>query len=257
MIATALLGLGTLAGCTSGGASSAPPNGGSSGSPAAGAPGARSASALLSGAIAAVRAGGSVHSDFTESVTGGSVIMSDDDTANGGRQVITFDKLGHATILFIDGVGYVQANAIGLEGFFGVPQPQAEEFTGQWIALRPGNKLGTNTYNDVTSGITLSSVASELALSGTPTLASPSSVGGQRVLAVQAPLPAGTQAPATARNVLYVTDDARLRPVLEEATHAGGYKYQVSFSHWGEPVHLTPPANSIPATDVTPVSTIT
>jgi hypothetical protein len=54
-----------------------------------------------------------------------------------------------------------------------------------------------------------------------------------------------------------VTDDSLLRPVLSEVTNAGGYTYQVSFSRWGETVHLTAPANTVPASSVTPVSSIT
>jgi hypothetical protein len=270
---TVLLGLGALAGCSgSGGSGSARPTAtasaraGSSGGPSAGsAPGARSAGTpagksapvLLRDTVAALRSGGSVHVDITESTSQGSLAYSDDATASGGRQVITIDRTGHVTILFIAGVGYVQANAAGLAGLFELPQPQADQFAGQWIALRPGDKLGASTYADVTAGITLSSVATELAPSGTPTLAAPATVAGQRVVGVQTPLRAGSQLPATARNVLYMTDNSLLRPVLSEVTNAGSYKYQVSFSHWGEALHLTAPANAVPASSVTPASSIT
>jgi hypothetical protein len=74
---------------------------------------------------------------------------------------------------------------------------------------------------------------------------------------VQAPLPASSQFPAAARDVLYMTDDSLLRPVLSEITNAGGYAYQVSFSRWGEPLHLTAPTDTVPASSVTPVSSIT
>jgi hypothetical protein len=270
-----LLGLGALAGCS--GSSSAPPTAtasasgaGSSGAPSAGssagsAPGARglatpagkSAPVLLHDTVAALRSGGSVHVDITESTSQGSLAYSDDATASGGRQVITIDRTGHVTILFIAGVGYVQANATGLAALFQLPQPQADQFAGQWIALRPGDKLGASTYDDVTAGITLSSVATELKPNGTPTLAAPATVAGQRVVGVQTPLPAGGQLPATARNVLYMTDNSLLRPVLSEVTNAGSYRYQVSFSHWGETLHLTAPANAVPASSVTPASSIT
>jgi hypothetical protein len=184
------------------------------------------------------------------------VSYSDDATASGGRQVITVDGTGHATILFINGVGYVQADAVSLVDLFQLPQAQAEQVAEQWIALRPGNKLGESTYDDVTGGITLSSVATELAPAGHPSLTAPTTVDGQRVLAVRAPLPASSQLPATARAVLYVTDNSLLRPVLSEVINAGSYKYQISFSHWGETLHLSAPANPIPASDVTPVSSI-
>jgi hypothetical protein len=185
-------------------------------------------------------------------------VFSDDATANGGRQVITAGKTGHVTILFITGVGYVQADADGLGAFFDVPQAQAAQFADKWIALRPGEKLGLSTYDDVTAGITLSSVASELKPSAGPaTLAAPATIAGQRVVGVQAPLPASSQFPAGARDVLYMTDNSQLRPVLSEVTNAGSYKYQISFSHWGEALHLTAPAGAIPATSITPASSIT
>jgi hypothetical protein len=262
----ALLGLGALAGCSGGGSASPAATGlashaGSSAGPsaasaAASSPG-KSAPVLLRDTLAALRAGGSVHVDITDSSAQGSLAYSDDATASGGRQVITIDGTGHATILFIAGVGYVQANAMGLATLFQLPQPQAEQFAGQWIALRPGDKLGASTYDDVTAGITLSSVATELEPNGTPTLAAPATVAGQRVVGVQTRLPAASKLPAAARNVLYMTDNSLLRPVLSEVTNAGSYKYQVSFSHWGETLHLTAPANAVPASSVTPASSIT
>jgi hypothetical protein len=253
---SALLGLGALAGCTGNGSNSAAPA--ATRSAASPASTAKSAPALLQGMLAALRSGGSVHVDISTSTAQGSIVFSDDATASGGRQIITVDKNAHVTILFMPGVAYVQADANGLATFFDVPQAQADEFAGQWIALRPGDKLGLSTYDDVTAGITLSSVASELKPSAGPTtLAAPASIAGQRVLGVQAPLPASTQYPATARDVLYMTDNSLLRPVQSEITNAGDYKYQMSFSHWGEAVHLTTPANAIPATSVTPASSIT
>ena len=259
-----LCGLGALAGCTGGGP--APTAATASAVPARSVPPAqrppaasvaKSAPALLSGALAALRSGVAVHTDIADSTANGSLTYSDDSTASGGRQVITLDGVGHVTILFIAGVGYVQADAKGLEGVFVVPEAQADQFAGQWIALRPGDKLGSSTYDDVTAGITLSSVASELAESGTLTLSPPATVAGQRVLGVRAPLPASDQLPATARNVLYVTDNALLRPVESEVTGAGSYKYDMTFTRWGETVHLSAPANAIPASDVTPATSVT
>lgn len=257
---SALLGLGALAGCTGNGSNSTGATSPAShtGSAAPAAPAAKSAPALLQGMLAALRAGGSVHVDISSTTSQGSIVFSDDATASGGRQLITVDKTAHVAILFITGVGYVQADADGLATFFDVPQAQAEQFAGQWIALRPGDKLGQSTYDDVTAGITLSSVATELKPgTGPATMAAPATIAGQRVVGVQAPVPAGSQLPAAARDVLYMTDNSLLRPVQSEITNAGSYKYQMSFSHWGEAVHLTTPANAIPATFVTPASSVT
>src|SRR5262249_30350836 len=155
----------------------------------------------------------SVHVDITVTLPGASIVQSDDATAGGGRQVMSIGQAAHATILFIAGVGYVKADAKGLNGFFGVPEPQAEQFAGQWIAVRRGEKLGQTTYGDLTAGITLSSVASELAPASTPKLAPPSTVNGQRVVAVQAPAQVSGLA-SKATETLDVTDNSLLRPVL-------------------------------------------
>lgn len=196
-----------------------------------------------------------MHVNITNSSPQGSVAYSDDATASGGRQVITIGETGHVTILFIAGVGYVKGDARGLAALFTLPESQADQFADQWIALQRGDKLGASTYDDVTAGITLSSVATELAPGTTVTLTTPTTIGAQQVVGVQAPLPAGDQAPATARSVIYVTDNSLLRPVLSEVTNDGSYKYQMSFGHWGETVHLTVPANPVPASSITPAST--
>jgi hypothetical protein len=260
---TALLGLGALTGCS--GSGSAPPtataSGGKAASSAGSSPGAsplaasvaKSAPALLHGALAALRSGGSVHIDITVTLPGASIVESDDATASGGRQIMSIGQAAHATILFIAGVGYVKADAKGLNGFFGVPQPQAEQFAGRWIALRRGDKLGQTTYDDLTAGITLSSVASELEPVSTPKLAPPTTINGQRVVAVQAPAKAsGVTSKAT--ETLDVTDNSLLRPVRAKVVAGGSYSSQISFTHWGETLHLSAPSSAVPASSVAPAS---
>ena len=88
-------------------------------------------------------------------------------------------------------------------------------------------------------------------------LGTPSTVKSQRVLTLREPVAASAGMPATARAVLYVTDTAPVRPVLSEVTNAGSSDVQVYFSDWGETVHLTTPAHSVPASDVTSSSTTT
>ncbi len=241
-----LLGLGVLAGCTSGGSSAAPPAApATSAAPVS----AMSAARLQSAALAAVRAGGSVHVDITSHGPDGSVTYSDDATANGGRQVITFAVTGHATILLIDGVDYVQADAQALQGFFEASLAQAERAAGRWISLHPGEKLGASTYDDVTAGITLASVATELEVGRPLSKTAPATVAGQPVIGVQAPLPASDGLHG-ARMVLYVTDNPALRPVRYELVGGGSTRNEISFSRWGERLDLAAPANAIPASSL-------
>ena len=248
---SALLGLGVLAGCTSGASSVAPPSATATAAQAtpAGSVSALSAARLQSAALAAVRAGGSVHVDITSHGANGSVTFSDDATANGGRQAITFAGTGHATILLIDGVDYVRADAQALHGFFQASLSQAERAAGRWISLHPGEKLGASTYDDVTAGITLASVATELEVGRPLSKTAPATVAGQPVIGVQAPLPASDGLPG-AKLVLYVTDDSALRPVRYELVGAGSTQNTISFSRWGERLSLTAPPNAVPASSV-------
>lgn len=259
LTASALLGLGLLAGCTSAGGSAAASGAGAPGASATQAPPGASSAAqapalsapgLLNAAQAAVRSGGSVHVDITSIATSGTEVFSDDATANGGRQEITVDGTGHATILLIDGTDYVQADAQTLQGFFQVPVAPAERAAGQWISLRPGETLGTSAYDDVTAGITLSSVATELQLTGKLSKTPATTVAGLPVIGVQAPLPAGAGLPK-AKLVLYVTDNSALRPVRYELVGGGSTQNTISFSRWGERLSLAAPAHAIPASSLT------
>jgi hypothetical protein len=249
LTASALLGLGLLAGCTSAGGSAASSAASAPGASSAAQAPAMSAPGLLSAAQAALRSGGSVHVDITSIATSGTEVFSDDATANGGRQEITVDGTGHATILLIDGTGYVQADAQTLQGFFQVPVAPAEQAAGQWISLRPGEKLGTSSYDDVTAGITLSSVATELQLTGKLSKTPATTVAGLPVIGVQAPLPASAGLPK-AKLVLYVTDNSALRPVRYELVGGGSTRNTISFSRWGERLRLAAPTHAIPASSL-------
>jgi hypothetical protein len=252
-----LAGLALLAGCDSGTSSSSAAAAGPSASAAATASAAAvpaSAAARLGAAQDALRAAGTVHIDITSAASGASVKFSDDSAASGGRQLVTFNKTGHATVLFIAGTAYLKADVPALEGFVGCDQAQAQAAADRWIYLRPGSTFCETDYAAVTDGITLSSVASELAMkNGTVTSTAPATIAGQRVLGVQGDT-SGGQLSARGKEVLYLTDDARLRPVHSEVT-GGGTKSEISFSGWGEQLTLTAPKGAVPASSVTHAST--
>jgi hypothetical protein len=111
-----------------------------------------------------------------------------------------------------------------------------------------------STYDDVTAGITLSSVAQEVQLTGPLTKTAPATVGGGPVIGVEATPPAADDMPAGAKMVLYITEHSPLRPVQSELVGDGSTKSEISFSQWGETLHLTAPANAVPASTITPVS---
>jgi len=253
-----------LAGCTSIGgtvttpASSGPASGGTgsgstgSGSTGSGssAPAGDSAASVAAAALAALKAGRSVHIDITTADSSSDVTSYDDDaTATGGQQIITIDGTQHATILFIDNTGYLKANTPALTGFIGVSPSEAPSLAGKWLSFSPGDTLGTTTYSSLVAGITLSSVASEIELSGPDTITGTQTVDGQSVRAITSPLPASQQLPASARMTLYVTANGS-RPVLEKLSGAAGQENQTSFSDWGESLHLTAPSGALPVSSL-------
>jgi hypothetical protein len=251
---SALLGIGLLAGCGGSGSGSGSGTSAATAAQPVATAVALSAPALLHAAQAAVRSGGSVHIDLHLSEKNIFTVYSEDSAATGGRQVITVQKTGHMTILLIQGVGYVQANLPAMEGFFGLPQLQAGQYAGKWIVIRPGEKLGESTYDDITAGITLQSVASGQMAEGSPlSLVKPTTIDGQPVDGLQAPAAASNALPASVQQVLYVSDNSMRRPVLIQ-WHGGGVTGSVSFSKWHETLRLTAPADPTPASLVTPDS---
>jgi hypothetical protein len=265
-IAAAMTGACLLAGCTSkGGTVTTPVSTGPAGAAPAGsapastgsgstgsgstAPAGNSAASIAAAALASLKAGRTVHVVITSSNTTGTTSYSDDATAAGGQQIITIDGVQHATILFIDNIGYLKANASALVGFIGVPAAQAPTLAGKWLSFSPGDTLGTTTYSSLVAGITLSSVASEIGLSGPDTVAGPETVNGQSVLAITSPVPASQKLPSSARITLYVTASGS-RPVTEKLSGAGGQENEFSFSHWGESLHLTVPSDALPVSSL-------
>src|SRR5258708_1036746 len=143
-IAAALTGACLLAGCTSkGGTVTTPVSTGPAGAAPAGSAPASSAPAstgnspasIAAAALASLKAGRTVHVDITSSDTTGTTSYSDDATATGGQQIITIDGVQHATILFIDNIGYLKANASALAGFIGVPAAQTSALAAEWACF--------------------------------------------------------------------------------------------------------------------------
>jgi hypothetical protein len=195
------------------------------------------------GITAAVRTGGSVHLTATTFYPGqGTWTGTNDSVADGGRQTQVSPDGGQATILLIAGVGYVQTNARGLTEMFGLSPDQAARYAGRWISLKHGQQLGQGSYDEVTSGISLPSLAASMAISAPKKLVTPA-IGVQGKLTTKL-LPAG------ASGAVYVANNATLRPVQFKIALPGSIKSTDTFSKWHEKVYLTTPADAVPATVV-------
>jgi hypothetical protein len=204
------------------------------------------ASAMLASALAALQAGPSVHLHGVTKSSGHVLVLSQDSGADVGRQVFTVDRTEHVTVLVVGGVGYIKANAAGLTGFFGFPAALATRLVGRWISFHPGDSAGKTSYQGVTSGVTLASVADQLRLTGPLTLTAPTVAAGQPVVGVHGHAPAGQHNPPGSTVTVYVASRGRPRPVTFQVKAAVG-QATGKFSRWGEALHLTAPQNPIPA----------
>jgi len=226
-------GLALLAGCAT---STAHPSGHSS---------ALAAGRILSRTIAAVRGATSVHIEVRVTTGPTTVKYSDDAAGSSGDQEITASNGGAATVLEVKGVGYFKANLPGLVGFLGLSVRDARKFTGRWIAFQPG-AVG---YQRIVSGVTLGSVADELALGGRIRSLGARHVAGQAVIGLRGGTPPIWSARMGGTATLYVASGATPLPVSFRAITGGGGA-SAAFSRWGEPVHVTPPAHTIPSSSV-------
>ena len=201
-------------------------------------------------AIGAVQAAGSVHVVASDAAGSKTVTFTDDISATAGREVITTNGGGRATFLLIAGVGYLRGNAAALENYYGIPAPAAAQLSGRWISFRHGDQ----GYQQLTSQLTLSGLTDEISLEAPLARRGSSLVGNQPAVAVQGTASAATGAPAGSKATLYVASTGRPIPLSLVGTFRG-VRVRVTFSNWGEALHLAPPVNSIPASS--PASSLT
>jgi hypothetical protein len=213
-------------------------------SPLAGLP----ASGVLGMALSMMKAAVSVHADVREVRQSRTAVYAEDSAHGAGREEITISGGERAIVLVVGKVTYIKGNEAALTGFFGFPPAAAGRLVNRWISFRPGD----TGYQELTSGVTLAGLAGQLQLTGPLTIKAPGMVAGRPAVGVHGTVPASAGAPAGSRATLYVAASGRALPVSYRLDRTGSLQFAVTFSRWGERLHLTAPPQAIPVTSISP-----
>lgn len=206
----------------------------------------QSAEQVVAEAIRAVRAAGSVH--IVAHAAGGSQTATfiDDISATTGREVIRTEGGGRATLRLIAGVGYLRGNAAAWENYYGARARAAARLSGRWISFHHGDP----DFQRLTSQLPFSGFIHEISLEAPLARRGSGLVGNQPAVAVQGTLSGASGAPAGSKATLYVASTGRPLPLTLQG-RTPGTRFRMTFSNWGEALHLTPPPNPLPASSLT------
>jgi hypothetical protein len=133
------------------------------------------------------------------------------------------------------------SSAVVLKGFLQLPAADSR-LAHMWIAFRPGDP----GYQQVVSGMTLSSFLTEIMPAGPLTKTGRTTMDGQVVIGVRGTAPASDEMPAGATDTVYIAATGQPLPVacLERVSTA---QVSVVFSQWGQAVTLQQPLHTVPA----------
>jgi hypothetical protein len=198
-----------------------------------------SAKAIVMAALRAARREGSVHVRL-ESEAGGGYIQDDDAGAGSGSQQIRVSSL-HMTVRIVGARAYVKVTHTGGEFFVGMAGVRPALYLNRWISYRPGDA----NYKAVASAGTMASMLSYMKPKGALSKAGSAMISGHPTVGVWGGY-------LGSRGCLSVSTTGKPLPVRLTVTTVDGSNVTVSFSHWGEPVNITAPANAIPASTLLP-----
>jgi carbonic anhydrase/acetyltransferase-like protein (isoleucine patch superfamily) len=201
--------------------------------------GAPSAQSDLGHALSAATHAGSAHItvEFFSGTTTGRVVQ--DSSARSGKQTVSIGK-ELASVVLVGHSAYISGNRTGLTSFFGLPSAMLPGLVGHWASVQPSDAV----YSEVTANVTLASALKNVTPQGTLVEGKRSKVHGQQVKSISGEVPGGG-----GRLILFVTTKGKPLPVEAVETSGSGTTAKgeiVTFSHWGEKVHVSPPSQSVP-----------
>jgi hypothetical protein len=163
-----------------------------------------------------------------------------------------FDGTARVTVRVTPTHAYISGNTSGLEVIVGLKAAAVTKTGKDWLSV----KVGTTQYSGLEPGITISSVSSVLPKASGTTLAtrdvSATKTRKATKLYVLGWTEKATGSSPKASVTLSVAAMGAELPIEEVMTSSGAYRESVSFSKWGEAVHVSAPAarSTIPYTKV-------
>lgn len=160
----------------------------------------------------------------------------------GGRRTLQVSG-GTATILVTARYAYLKAPSAILSSNFGLTPTDAKKDSGQWLSF----PSGTTPYFSLASGVGISALAQEVALTSVKRKTHPQ-INGENVTTLEGSSPSGTLD-------LFIPTSGPTLPIAGSITVAGSI-VKFAFSRWGIPINLTPPAKSSPFVVSSPSTTV-
>jgi len=210
----------------------------------------------MNAALAHGRAQASLHyvsTSFGEGLA--TTIVGDVNQTSGTQTIVVSHGTARATII-IELVGheaYFRGSAAAIEVLIGLTAPVAAAAADKWVSVVPSDSV----YESTAAALTVGSVMSELTLSP-PITGSPATVFDGRPLIVISGgwVGDGVAAKDHATGKLEITGHVRSLPIrfsgVAPATASSSrFVESLVVSRWGEPVHVSPPASSVPLATVT------
>jgi hypothetical protein len=194
---------------------------------------------ILKSAIASAQKAGSVRVTvhFFSGKTTGELVQ--DSARASAEQTVAVGNERVSIVLSANTV-YFSGNTQGLVHYFGLTTAVATTLANQWVSASPSD----SAFPSLDAGLTLSSALGEASPKGSIVKGKRKTVDGQSTMSLS-----GTGPTGIARLTLFIAAHGKFLPV--EAVGSGGSAQKasgeiVTFSRWGEAVHVPVPPESIP-----------
>jgi hypothetical protein len=192
------------------------------------------ARSIVRAALRAAKHAGSVHVHIASSA-GGGFVQDDEAGRRSGSQQVHVSSL-RMTVRVVGSTAYVKVTHTGGEFFLGMAGVSPSRYVDRWISYRPGDP----DYAKVASSVTMASLLSYMKPRGSLSKAGTSVVAGHPAIGVWGGY-------LRSRGCLYVSTAGPPLPLRLTLTTIDGTDVTISFSHWGEAVHVVAPPHAVPA----------